>query len=144
MADSDINFLKEFNEAKKTIIYECCKYFSHKYELEEHYKEYSMDEDCQKLIELLINDNLSKKKKKGGTKDPNKPRKPASAYIHFTNSYRDMIKEQNPNASLGEISKMLGGIWQELESNDKLPFEKKYEEDKNRYKEEMNRYNLQN
>ena len=146
MADSDINFFKEFNEAKKTIIYECCKYFSHKYELEEHYKEYSLNEDCNNLIELLIDSNLSKssKKKKIVTKDPNKPKKPASAYIHFTNSYRDMIKEQNPNASLGEISKMLGGIWQELESNDKLPFEKKFEEDKNRYKKEIEIYNSQN
>ena len=138
---SDINFLKEFNQAKKTTIIECCKYFAHKYELEEHYKDYQLEEDYDSLSKLLIDSNLLKGGKKKREKDPNKPKKPLSPYIHFTNSYRNMIKEQNPNAGLGEISKMLGGIWQELESNDKLPFEKKAEEDKVRYKRELEEYN---
>ena len=35
---SDLSLFKELNRAKKDIIIECCKYFSHKYELDEHTK----------------------------------------------------------------------------------------------------------
>tara|TARA_B100001094_G_C18189482_1_gene806138 strand:- start:4379 stop:4810 length:432 start_codon:yes stop_codon:yes gene_type:complete len=138
---SDYNFLKEFNEAKKQTILECCKYFSHKYELDEHYKNYSLEEDYDILEGNLINSNLSKGGKRKKDKDPNKPKKPLSAYMFFTQDYRDVVKKENPEATLGQISKMLGGIWSELESDDKLPFEQKAKDAKIEYKKSIENYN---
>lgn len=140
---SDSSLFKEINRAKKDIIIECCKYFSHKYELDEHYKDYDIDEDIKKCCELLIDESLSKNKQKKD-KDPNKPKKNLSAFMFFCNNYRNEVKNANKGASLGEISKMLGSIWQELESDDKLPFEKQANEDKLRYKKEMEQYNSNN
>ena len=140
---SDLNLFKELNRAKKDIIIECCKYFSHKYELDEHYKNYNIEEDIKILGNLLIDDSLSKNNKKKD-KDPNKPKKPLSAYMFFASNYRNEVKKANPEATLGEISKMLGGIWQELESDDKLPFEKQAENAKVEYKQQMENYNNNN
>tara|TARA_Y100000589_G_C26654669_1_gene427456 strand:- start:48 stop:479 length:432 start_codon:yes stop_codon:yes gene_type:complete len=139
---SDLSLFKELNRAKKDIIIECCKYFSHKYELDEHYKNYDIDEDIKTLCSLNIDDSLHKvAKKKNKDKDPDKPKKNLSAFMFFCNNYRNEVKNANPKATLGEVAKMLGGIWQELESDDKLPFEKQAKEDKIRYKEEMEKYN---
>ena len=137
---SDLNLFKELNRAKKDIIIECCKYFSHKYELDEHYKNYDIEDDIKILGGLLIDDSLSRGSKKK-EKDPNKPKKNLSAFMFFCNNYRNEVKNANPGASLGEVSKMLGGIWQELESDDKLPFEKQANDDKLRYKQQMEEYN---
>jgi hypothetical protein len=140
---SNLSLFKEINRVKKDIITECCKYFSHKYELDEHYKDYDIEEDIKNLSELLIDESLSKNNKKKD-KDPLKPKKNLSAFMFFCNNYRNEVKNANKGASLGEVSKMLGSIWQELESDDKLPFEKQANEDKLRYKKEMEEYNSNN
>lgn len=138
---SDLSLYRELNRAKKDIIIECCKYFAHKYELEEHYKDYDTEDDIKKLCSFLLDESLIKGNKKKKEKDPDKPKKNMSAFMHFCNSYRSEVKNSNPNATLGEVAKMLGSIWQELESEDKLPFEQQAGEDKIRYKNEMEKYN---
>lgn len=52
-----------------------------------------------------------KKKKK---KDPNEPQKPVSAYALFFRDTQAAIKGQNPNATFGEVSKIVASMWDGL------------------------------
>lgn len=52
-----------------------------------------------------------KKKKK---KDPNEPTKPVSAYALFFRDTQAHIKGQNPNATFGDVSKIVASMWDGL------------------------------
>ncbi|KAJ8007638.1 hypothetical protein DPEC_G00096250 [Dallia pectoralis] len=47
-------------------------------------------------------------------KDPNEPQKPVSAYALFFRDTQAAIKGQNPNASFGEVSKIVASMWDSL------------------------------
>uniref|UniRef100_A0A8C6SSB9 TOX high mobility group box family member 2 n=1 Tax=Neogobius melanostomus TaxID=47308 RepID=A0A8C6SSB9_9GOBI len=55
-----------------------------------------------------------KKKKK---KDPNEPTKPVSAYALFFRDTQAAIKGQNPNATFGDVSKIVASMWDGLGRN---------------------------
>lgn len=57
-----------------------------------------------------------KKKKK---KDPNEPQKPVSAYALFFRDTQAAIKGQNPNATFGEVSKIVASMWDGLAEEQK-------------------------
>ncbi|KFB39664.1 AGAP000281-PA-like protein [Anopheles sinensis] len=59
---------------------------------------------------------VTKKKKK---RDPNEPQKPVSAYALFFRDTQAAIKGQNPNASFGEVSKIVASMWDVLASEHK-------------------------
>ncbi|KAJ8976256.1 hypothetical protein NQ317_000818, partial [Molorchus minor] len=59
---------------------------------------------------------VQKKKKK---RDPNEPQKPVSAYALFFRDTQAAIKGQNPNASFGEVSKIVASMWDALDSEHK-------------------------
>ena len=63
-------------------------------------------------------------------KDPLKPKRALSAYMFFVQDYRERIKEENPNASFGEVGKLLGAKWKEMSDAEKKPYEKQATEDK--------------
>lgn len=54
---------------------------------------------------------VKKGKKK---KDPNEPQKPVSAYALFFRDTQAAIKGQNPNATFGEVSKIVASMWDSL------------------------------
>ncbi|KAK6983741.1 TOX high mobility group box family member 4-A, partial [Biomphalaria glabrata] len=58
----------------------------------------------------------AKKKKK---KDPNEPQKPVSAYALFFRDTQATIKGHNPNASFGEVSKIVASMWDQLDPEHK-------------------------
>ena len=68
-------------------------------------------------------------------KDSGAPKRPMSAYFIWLNEHREQIKEENPGISITEISKKAGEMWRELK--DKTEWEKKNQEAKARYEEEM-------
>merc|ERR1712066_1107880 len=72
------------------------------------------------------------KKTKSG-KDPNKPKKNLSAFMFFSKDMREEVVADNPDASFGEIGKLLGAAWKDLSAKDKKPYEAKAEKDKKRY-----------
>lgn len=47
-------------------------------------------------------------------KDPNEPQKPVSAYALFFRDTQVAIKGQHPNASFGEVSKIVASMWDSL------------------------------
>jgi cell division septum initiation protein DivIVA len=55
-----------------------------------------------------------KKKKAKNPEDPDAPKRPASAYILFSNAKRAEIVKANPGAKLPEVAKILGGMWKAL------------------------------
>lgn len=59
----------------------------------------------------------AKKEKK--KKDPNEPQKPVSAYALFFRDTQAAIKGQNPNASFGEVSKIVASMWDSLAEEQK-------------------------
>ncbi|CAM9249195.1 unnamed protein product [Ectocarpus fasciculatus] len=81
------------------------------------------------------------KRKRKAKKDPNKPKGASSAFMQFSQKERAVVKEENPDMKVTEISKVLGARWREMDDNDKAPFQKKADKDKARYQKEMAAYN---
>ncbi|XP_072279014.1 TOX high mobility group box family member 3 isoform X2 [Pyxicephalus adspersus] len=71
-----------------------------------------------------------KKKKK---KDPNEPQKPVSAYALFFRDTQAAIKGQNPNATFGEVSKIVASMWDGLGDEQKQVYKRKTEAAKKEY-----------
>lgn len=46
-------------------------------------------------------------------KDPTSPKKPVPAYFAFSNERRQMVKDQNPSSTNGEISQILSRMWKD-------------------------------
>lgn len=78
-----------------------------------------------------------KKKKK---KDPNEPQKPVSAYALFFRDTQAAIKGQNPNASFGEVSKIVASMWDGLDPEHKSVYKKKTETAKKEYLKQLAAY----
>lgn len=56
-------------------------------------------------------------------KDPNEPQKPLSAYALFFRDTQAAIKGQNPNATFGEVSKIVVSMWDSLaEEQKQVPY----------------------
>lgn len=74
----------------------------------------------------IVTDCKGKGKAKGAVKEKKekkeKVKRPLSAYMHFANSNRDIIKKENPSASFGELGKLLGKKWKELTEVDKKQY----------------------
>ncbi|XP_029682271.1 TOX high mobility group box family member 2 isoform X3 [Takifugu rubripes] len=71
-----------------------------------------------------------KKKKK---KDPNEPTKPVSAYALFFRDTQAAIKGQNPNATFGDVSKIVASMWDGLGEEQKQSYKRKTEAAKKEY-----------
>ncbi|KAM4557033.1 TOX high mobility group box family member 4-B isoform 1-T1 [Fundulus diaphanus] len=66
-------------------------------------------------------------------KDRNEPQKPVSAYALFFRDTQSAIKGQNPNASFGEVSKIVASMWDSLVDDQKQVYKKKTEAAKKEY-----------
>ncbi|KAI8969286.1 high mobility group box domain-containing protein, partial [Mycotypha africana] len=75
-------------------------------------------------------------KKKRSKKDPNAPKRGLSAYMFFSQEKRAEVKADNPDASFGQIGKLLGEKWKSMSDEDKKPYVAKAEADKKRYEDE--------
>ncbi|CAD6587219.1 MAG: Non-histone chromosomal protein 6 [Cyphobasidiales sp. Tagirdzhanova-0007] len=62
-----------------------------------------------------------------------------SAFSHSI-PLQPIVKEENPEASFGEMGKLLGAKWKELDDAGKKPYSDKAEEDKKRYEKEQGSY----
>lgn len=78
-----------------------------------------------------------KKKKR---KDPNEPVKPVSAYALFFRDTQANIKAQNPNATFGEVSKIVASMWDGLGEEQKQLYKKRTETAKKEYLKQLAAY----
>ncbi|XP_035237932.1 TOX high mobility group box family member 2-like isoform X1 [Anguilla rostrata] len=80
--------------------------------------------------EMMKKPKPQKKKKK---KDPNEPQKPVSAYALFFRDTQAAIKGQNPNATFGDVSKIVASMWDSLGEEQKQAYKRKTEAAKKEY-----------
>lgn len=77
-------------------------------------------------------------------KDPNLPKRPASAYVLFCELERDKLRAEfealNPGKPATEFTKHLVELWKNLDPEQKAPFNKAHEDEKERYAREMLAY----
>ena len=62
------------------------------------------------------------------------------AYVFFSSAKRSEIKDANPDAGFGDISKLLGKAYKDLSNTEKEPYDDMAKKDKARYKREMEDY----
>lgn len=81
------------------------------------------------------------KKAKAG-KDPNKPKRPPSAFFVFMEEFRKQFKEKNPNNKLVSVVGKAGGDkWKSMSEADKAPYVAKANKYKTEYTKNMAAYN---
>ncbi|PIA17844.1 high mobility group box, partial [Coemansia reversa NRRL 1564] len=76
------------------------------------------------------------KRGKKSAEDPNKPKRPLSAYMYFSQEKRPEVKKDNPDATFGSIGKILGQMWTSLAESEKAPYLGLAQKDKVRYESE--------
>jgi len=81
-----------------------------------------------------------KGEKKKRFKDPNAPKRPPSAFFIFCAEYRPKVKGEQPGATIGDVAKRLGEMWNGTSSEDKVPFEKKAAKLKEKYEKDVAMY----
>ncbi|KAH6782466.1 high mobility group B3 [Perilla frutescens var. hirtella] len=82
------------------------------------------------------------KKEKQAAKDPNKPKRAASAFFVFMEDFRKQYKEKHPgNKSVAAVGKAGGDEWKSMSIQDKAPFVAIAEQRKEEYERKMKAYN---
>ncbi|KAF4533109.1 hypothetical protein B566_EDAN003829 [Ephemera danica] len=84
-------------------------------------------------VDTSRNNKKPKVQKKKKKRDPNEPQKPVSAYALFFRDTQAAIKGQNPNASFGDVSKIVASMWDALDAEHKNVYKKKTELAKKEY-----------
>ncbi|CAI9296326.1 unnamed protein product [Lactuca saligna] len=75
-------------------------------------------------------------------KDPNKPKRPASAFFVFMEDFRKQFKEDNPdNKSVAAVGKAGGAKWKSMSDSEKAPFQAKADKRKKEYEKNLDTYN---
>jgi len=83
-----------------------------------------------------------KKAKKFGKKpkDKNAPKRPSTSFFIFANEVRAEVREENPNASIGEVGKILGQEWHALDDDRKQAYQAQHEKAKAKYQKILAKY----
>ncbi|KAH0871700.1 hypothetical protein HID58_078722, partial [Brassica napus] len=90
-------------------------------------------------------ERLKTRGKKAGkkVKDPNKPKRPPSAFFVFLEGFRKEFNLANPdNKSVGAVGKAAGAKWKSMTAEDKAPYVAKAETKKTEYAKTMQKYNM--
>jgi hypothetical protein len=94
------------------------------------------DEEKQPYVDQS-NEDKAKKEDERKKEKSDKPKRPTTAYLIFSNDNRDSIKEKNPNMKVTDIAKVLGGMWREMGDDEKQPYVDRAEQEKERYHREL-------
>ncbi|CDP21129.1 unnamed protein product [Coffea canephora] len=83
-----------------------------------------------------------KQKREKKAKDPNKPKRPPSAFFVFMEEFRKQFKEENPNNKLvAVVGKAAGDKWKSFTDEEKAPYVARAEKRKQDYERQMQAYN---
>lgn len=80
------------------------------------------------------------KKGKKVKKDPNAPKRNMSAYFLYSIDARPTVKEENPEASFGDIARLISTKFKELSEKERKIWDDRAVSDKERYNAEMAEY----
>ncbi|XP_065872511.1 high mobility group B protein 1-like [Euphorbia lathyris] len=82
------------------------------------------------------------KKDEVAKKDPNKPKRPPSAFFVFLEEFRKVYKEEHPNVkAVSAVGKAGGEKWKSMSKAEKVPYETKAAKRKLDYEKLMTAYN---
>jgi len=84
---------------------------------------------------------VTKKKIK---KDPSAPKRPMSAFLHFSLGRRQSIRDQNPDMVNTEVSRVLGEQWRNATEEEKEPFIQREKIERERYKTAIAEWRTEN
>ncbi|KAH6768299.1 high mobility group B3, partial [Perilla frutescens var. frutescens] len=85
---------------------------------------------------------VKKSKTEKAVKDPNKPKRPPSAFFVFMEDFRKIYKEKHPNnKSVAAVGKAGGDKWKSLSEEEKAPYVAKAQKRKEEYERTMEAYN---
>lgn len=99
--------------------------------------ELGQEDKIDEITAKLLTTTFSKMKP---MKDPNRPKRAKSSYMFFTAEMREKLTKKNPNASMTELSKIMGAEWAKTSEKDRVKYARMAEEDKARYEEELEEY----
>ncbi|KAK2979989.1 hypothetical protein RJ640_020015 [Escallonia rubra] len=86
-------------------------------------------------------DSKSKAKKGKAAKDPNKPKRPPSAFFVFLEEFRKTFKKDNPTVkAVSAVGKAGGEKWKSMTAAEKAPYEAKAAKRKTEYQKVMSAY----
>ena len=114
--------MKSMMKSHESIIRNVCN------ELEVH-----DEKTINELVKKMLDTSYSSVKAK---KDPNRVKRAKSAYLFFCEDKRKQVQLENPGKNMGDISKVLGNMWQEISPEDKQKYNDQHEEDVERYENE--------
>ena len=105
----------------------------------------NVDVPTDELDRALQNLEVKQRKpRKTKQRDPDAPKRPASAYMLWLNDNRASIKDEllttNPDAKITDVTKRAGQLWKELSDDEKAPFQTASEELREKYHEAMKLY----
>ena len=123
----------------------CCNYVNQNDDIFKKIKNFKSNEDtCRVYYEsYFVKITISKvvfdipKIKIKKKKDLLRVKKGLSAYIIYSKEKRQTIKDENPEATFGEMGKLLGSSWKNLSDDDKIIYFEKSLIDKKRYNDEI-------
>jgi len=69
-------------------------------------------------------------KKKRKKKDKNAPKRSLSAFMFYSQDVRDSVKQQNPEATFGDLGRLIGEKWKVLSEDEKRKYQQLAEKDK--------------
>ncbi|CAN0041043.1 unnamed protein product, partial [Phaeothamnion confervicola] len=90
--------------------------------------------------ELASYDGPLKVPNKRAKKDPDAPKRAMSAFLHFSQERRPVLKAQFPEEKNIEISKKLGLEWGCLSAEQRAPYQAKSDADAARYRADMKKW----
>ena len=126
-----------------TVLINNTVYESHKDLVEKVVKEMGGDSDkATELVKKLLDKPDLKAKK-----DPNKPKRPKSAFLMFCDDERAKLIEKEKKGlkgdakfSLGVVQKKLGELWKKLPDSKKKKYEEQTEKEKEEYYDKITEY----
>ncbi|KAI9077375.1 hypothetical protein K1719_040688 [Acacia pycnantha] len=103
-----------------------------------------------KKADSTVNDNRLKRKGAGvrrkrrkAAKDPNKPKRPPSAFFVFMSEFREQYKKEHPdNKSVTAVGKAGGNEWRTMSDADKAPHVAQAQKKKAEYEKTIKAYNM--
>jgi len=79
--------------------------------------------------------------KRGAAKDPNKPKRPQSAYFLFLADFREKNRSKfQHDGGHKDLIRAAGEAWNKLSEGEKAPYQRKNEEEKAKYEKAMANY----
>eukprot|EP00252_Welwitschia_mirabilis_P016819 TRINITY_DN3736_c0_g1_i1.p1 TRINITY_DN3736_c0_g1~~TRINITY_DN3736_c0_g1_i1.p1 ORF type:complete len:151 (+),score=53.50 TRINITY_DN3736_c0_g1_i1:205-657(+) len=98
--------------------------------------------DDRKITKRKGGEKKAANKRAKKEKDPNKPKRPPSAFFVFMEEFRKTFKEKNPNnKSVAAVGKAGGDKWKSMSEAEKAPYVQKAAKRKTDYEKNMAAYN---